>query len=85
MGRGRGTQVGSSLGAPAVSSGRDSSGTWRGLLLSCQDGEGLVDLHHGDNEETSSQQEGRPEEREEQGPGPIETLVQDSGLVLPSG
>ena len=56
---------------------------WIGLLLSCQDGKGLVYLDHGDDEETSSQQEGGPEEREEEGLGPIEAPIQDSGLVLP--
>lgn len=57
---------------------------WIGLLLSRQDGKGLVDLHHGDNEEATGQQEGGPEEREEQGLGSIEAPVQDSGLILPS-
>lgn len=56
-----------------------------GLLLSRQDGEGLVGLHHGDDEEATRQQEGGPEEGEEEGLGPVEAPVQDSGLVLPRG
>lgn len=56
-----------------------------GLLLGRQDGEGLVDLHHDDNEEAAGQQEGGPEEGEEEGLGPVEALIQDAGLVLPSG
>lgn len=71
----RGTHVRGSLGAHPVPLGPGSPAAWRGLLLSRQDGKGLIDLHHGDNEETSGQQEGGPEEREEQGPGPIEPLV----------
>lgn len=56
---------------------------WTGSLLGCQDGEGLVDLHHGDDEEAAGQQEGRPEEIEEEGLGPVEALVQDAGLIRP--
>ena len=55
-----------------------------GLLLGCQDGEGLVDLHHDDNEEATGQQEGGPEEGEEEGLGTVEALVQDTRLILPS-
>lgn len=56
-----------------------------GLLLSRQDGEGLVDFHHGDDEEATGQQERGPEEREEEGLGPVEAPVQDPGLILPRG
>lgn len=59
--------------------------TCTGLLLSRQDGEGLVDLHHDDDEEASGQQEGGPEEREQEGLGPVEAPVQDPGLILPRG
>lgn len=55
-----------------------------GLLLRCQDGERLVDLHHGDDEEAPCQQERRPEEGEEEGLWPVEAPVQDAALVLPS-
>lgn len=56
-----------------------------GLLLGRQDGEGLVDLDHGDDEEAPGEQEGRPEEREEQGLRSVEAPVQDPGLVLARG
>lgn len=59
--------------------------TCTALLLSCQDGEGLVDLHHDDDEEASGQQEGGPEKREQEGLGPIEAPVQDPGLILARG
>lgn len=82
-GEGRGGHAEPSLG---VSPGPLRPGpcvAWTGSLLGCQDGEGLVDLHHGNDEEAAGQQEGRPEEIEEEGLGPVEALVQDAGLIRP--
>lgn len=69
-------------GAHQVPCSLSSVVAWMGLFLGCQDGEGLVDLHHGDNEEATGQQEGGPEEEEEEVPGSIEALVQDAGLIF---
>lgn len=53
------------------------------LPLGCQDGEGPVELHHGDDEEAAGQQEGGPEEGDEEGLRPVEAPVQRAGLVAP--
>lgn len=53
------------------------------LLLGRQDGEWPIDLHHGNNEEATGEQEGGPEEGGKESLGPIETLVQDARLILP--
>lgn len=79
-----GTQVRNSPGTHPAPGGPSSDVVWMGLLLGCQDGEGLVDLHHGDNEEATGQQEGGPEEGEEEGLGTVEALIQDTRLILPS-
>lgn len=52
-----------------------------GLLLSCQDREGPVELYHGNDKKATSQQEGGPEEGEEEDLGPIEALVHNTGLI----
>lgn len=54
---------------------------WMALLLGRQDGQVLVALHHGDNEEATGQQEGGPEEGEEEGLGPVEAPEQHAGFV----
>lgn len=82
-GEGRGGHAEHSLGIPPGPLRPGPRVAWTGSLLGRQDGEGLVDLHHGDDEEAAGQQEGRPEEIEEEGLGPVEAPVQDAGLVRP--
>lgn len=82
-GEGRGGHTQHSLGGLPGAPAAQPCVAWTGSLLGCQDGEGLVDLHHGDDEEAAGQQEGRPEEIEEEGLGPVEALVQDAGLIRP--
>lgn len=81
---GRGTvHDGAQPGVPPGPCGPGGAVAWGSLLLGGQDGEGLVDFHHGDDEEAAGQQEGGPEQREEKGLRPVEAPVQDAGLVLP--
>lgn len=80
--KGRGNRRGHSLGFPPAPCRPSSGVAWARLLLCRQDGEGLVDFHHGNNEEATGQQGGGPQEREEKGLWPVEPPVQDARLVL---
>lgn len=55
--------------------GTTTRGTTRGLLLGSEDGERLVELDHGNEQEAASEQEAGPEERIQQRLWPIAPLV----------
>ena len=65
---------GAALGSQPVPCALTSGMAWLALLLGRQNGQVLVALHHGDNEEATGQQEGGPEEGEKKGLGPVEAL-----------